>query len=165
MHCNESTIRNLNGTSTIITPTFPSPSTLNSRQRKKRRKTRKGENQAGEEAHNFERSSSFDRRLNSANGQLVTGSWNWRGRYNWPLPVSSSASRDSNRHHTRLSSSYARSTATRPSFRVAILFEISGNCPRPSECAPSSNVRTLRPANDGNARRLAQLEPEGGIKR
>ena len=91
MHCNESTIRNLNGTSTIITPTFPSPSTLNSRQRKKRRKTRKGENQAGEEAHNFERSSSFDRRLNSANGQLVTGSWNWRGRYNWPLPVSSSA--------------------------------------------------------------------------
>lgn len=107
----------------------------------------------------------IDRRLNSANGQLVTGSWNWRGRYNWPLPVSSSASRDSNRHHTRLSSSYARPTATRPSFRVAILFEISGNCPRPSECAPSSNVHTLRPANDGNARRLAQLEPEGGIKR
>lgn len=84
------------------------------------------------EAHNFARHRSIDGRLNPANGQLVTGPWNWRGRYNWPLPprLLPSASRDSNHHHARLSPSYARPT-TRPSFRGAILFEISGNRPRP----------------------------------
>lgn len=63
MHCNESTIRNLNGTSTIITPTFPSPSTLNTRQRKK------GEKREREKIRRVKR-----RTISSARHRSIDGS-------------------------------------------------------------------------------------------